>query len=466
MTSSLSLDDVHILGLGGAGMSGIARILIAQGKKVSGSDLKDSRRLSALRNLGVEVFIGHDQENVRSNKAVIASTAIKESNVELARARELGVPIYTRAEALRAITNGFETVAIAGTHGKTTTTSMVTVTLQNCELDPSFVIGSELAETGANAHLGHGEIFVVESDESDGSFLNLSPKVAVVTNVEPDHLDYWKQYERLERAFVDFVLKVKEQDGFAVICIDDKGGKRLAEEVDQQIKVISYGQSQADLLITSVTAKLPGYSFNLSYQGKDLGSFELSVPGMHNVLNATAAVAVGLGMGFDLEKIKFALQRFTGTRRRFEYRGSVNKIRVFDDYAHHPTEITATLKAAREVVGSGKLIVAFQAHHYYRTALFNKEFGEALGLADIAIVLEVFAPGEEPIPGASGQTMASYVPLPADSVIFEPSWSQVAKRLVERAAPNDIIMTLGAGDIGMLAGEILDLLTEKFADDQ
>jgi UDP-N-acetylmuramate--alanine ligase len=466
VTSSPSLDDVHILGLGGAGMSGIARILIAQGKRVSGSDLKDSRRLTALRNLGVEVFIGHNPENIHSNKSVIASTAIKENNVELTRARELGLAIYTRAEALRAITDGFQTVAIAGTHGKTTTTSMVTVALQNCELDPSFVIGSELAETGANAHLGHGEIFVVESDESDGSFLKLSPKVAVVTNVEPDHLDYWKQFEKLEQAFVDFVLKVKDENGFAVICLDDKGGKKLAQEVDQQIKVITYGQSEADLLITNVTAKLPGYSFNLSYQGEDLGIFELSVPGMHNVLNATAAVAVGIGMGFDVEKIRFALQKFTGTRRRFEYRGSVNKVRVFDDYAHHPTEITATLKAAREVVGSGKLIVAFQAHHYYRTALFNKEFGEALGLADIAIVLEVFAPGEEPIPGASGQTMASYVPLPEASVIFEPSWSQVANRLVERAAPNDIIMTLGAGDIGMLAGEILDLLAIKFADDK
>lgn len=465
MTSSLSLDDVHILGLGGAGMSGIARILIAQGKKVSGSDLKDSRRLTALRNLGVEVFIGHSAENLSANKSIIASTAIKENNVEIIRAKEMGLNIYSRAQALRAITHGFKTVAIAGTHGKTTTTSMVTVTLQNCQQDPSFVIGSELAETGANAHLGHGEIFVVESDESDGSFLNLSPKVAVVTNVEPDHLDFWKQYEKLEQAFVDFVLKVKDQDGFAVICTDDKGAFKLAQEVQEKISLITYGQSQADLLISNVKPKLPGYSFNLEFQNKALGEFELSVPGMHNVLNATAAVAVGIGLGFDLSKIRTALQTFTGTRRRFEYRGSVNKVRVFDDYAHHPTEITATLKAAREVVGSGKLIVAFQAHHYYRTALFNKEFGEALGLADIAIVLEVFAPGEEPIPGASGQTMASHVPLPKDAVVFEPSWSQVAKRLVERAEPNDIIMTLGAGDIGMLAGEILDLLSVKFSDD-
>jgi UDP-N-acetylmuramate--alanine ligase len=463
LSNNISLEDVHILGLGGAGMSGIARILVAQGKSVSGSDMKDSRRLSSLKNLGVQVFIGHNAENVDSKKSIIASTAIKESNIEIQRAKELNLPIYSRAQALSAITSDFTSIAIAGTHGKTTTTSMITVALQKCGLDPSFVIGSELTETGANAHLGHGDLFVVESDESDGSFLSLDPKVAVITNVEPDHLDHWKEFEKLEAAFLEFVLKVKANNGFAVICIDDQGANKLAEKAKDLIEMITYGTKNADLLITNVNHKLPGYSFNLSYKGKDLGEFDLSVPGMHNVLNATAAVAVGIGMQFELNKIKEALHGFTGTRRRFEYRGSVNKIRVFDDYAHHPTEITATLKAAREVVADGRLIVAFQAHHYYRTALFNKEFGEALGLADIAIVLEVFAPGEDPIPGASGQTMASFVPLPKEQVIFEPSWSKVAQRLVEPAQPNDIIMTLGAGDIGMLAPEILQLLDQKFS---
>lgn len=463
MNKKISLDDVHILGLGGAGMSGIARILIAQGKSVSGSDLKDSRRLSALKNLGVKVFIGHSDENVTKNKSIVASTAIKETNVEIQRAKELNLPIYSRAQALSAITSDYRTIAVAGTHGKTTTTSMVTVALQQCGLDPSFVIGSELAETGANAHLGTGDLFVVESDESDGSFLWLNPKVAIVTNVEPDHLDYWKDFHRLEAAFLEFVTKVKENSGFAVICVDDSGAKKLAALATKSIDLITYGTLDADLLITNVQPKLPGYEFNLKFKNNDLGLFELSVPGMHNVLNASAAVAAGIGLGFDLEKIKQALKSFTGTRRRFEYRGSVNKVRVFDDYAHHPTEITATLKAAREVVGNGRIIVAFQAHHYYRTALFNKEFGEALGLADIAVVLEVFAPGEDPIPGASGQTMASFVPLAKENVIFEPSWSKVAQRLVTPAQPNDIIMTLGAGDIGMLTPEILQLLEQKFS---
>lgn len=462
MTSSISLDDVHILGLGGAGMSGIARILVAQGKNVSGSDLKESRRLTALRNLGIEVFLGHKKENVKPTKTIIASTAIKSSNVEILAAIELGLKIYSRAEALSAITRDFKSIAVSGTHGKTTTTSMVTVMLQGCANDPSFVIGSELAETGANAHLGDSDLFVVESDESDGSFLYMSPSVAVVTNVEADHLDYWREFERLENAFLEFVLKVKDKQGFAVICVDDKGGHLLAEKAQKKIEMITYGQSNSDLQITQVTPGLPGFDFKLRFKGKDLGDFSLSVPGLHNVLNATAAVAVGLGLELDLDLIRNALKGFTGTRRRFEYRGSVRGVRVFDDYAHHPTEITATLKAARDVVENGKLIVAFQAHHYYRTALFNKEFGESLGLADIAIVLEVFAPGEEPIPGASGQTMASFVPLPKDQVVFEPSWSRVASRLVERAEPGDIIMTLGAGDIGMLGEEVLTLLQQKF----
>ena len=462
MTSSISLDDVHILGLGGAGMSGIARILIAQGHKVSGSDLKDSRRLTALKNLGVDVHIGHRKENVKPNKTIVASTAIKSDNIEISAAQEMGLQIYSRAQALAAITKDFKTIAVSGTHGKTTTTSMITVMLQGAGLDPSYVIGSELAETGANAHLGHGKHFVVESDESDGTFLQLNPQIAVVTNVEKDHLDYWKDFDRLADAFVQFVSKVKNNSGFAVICIDDEGGRLLAEKVSSKIKVITYGQKSADLKIINHEAKLPGYKFDVDYKGNKITDFELSVPGMHNVLNACAAVVVGLELGIETQKIKNALKKFTGTRRRFEFRGSVNQVRVFDDYAHHPTEIAATLRAARDVVGSGKLIVAFQAHHYYRTALFNKEFGESLGLADVAIVLEVYAPGETPIPGASGQTMASYVPLSREQVIFEPSFTQVPKHLVSFAEPNDIIITLGAGDIGMLGDEILDLLKKKF----
>ena len=457
------LGKVHILGLGGAGMSGIARLLCAQGVEVSGTDAKESRRLEALRKIGVKVFVGHSPQNLSDCQTVIHSTAIKENNPELMAAREKNLKVLRRADALGVLTRQFETIAVSGTHGKTTTTSMVTVALQACGEDPSFAIGSELSETGSNAHLGEGNTFVVEADESDGSFLFLSPKVAVVTNVEADHLDHWKTLENIENAFVEFCELTKTREGFTVICLDDKGGKNLIEKVKTKgVKVITYGTSHlSDLQITNLKLGLPGPSFEVVYLGQNLGKIELKVLGLHNALNAAAALCVGLGLGKDFESLRNGISKFTGTKRRFEYKGSADGIRVYDDYAHHPTEIEATLKAAREVVQGGSVVVAFQAHHYYRTALFNKEFGAALGLADQVVVLEVFAPGEEAIPGASGQTMASLVPLPPDQVIFEPSWSKVAQQLVNRAKPNDIIMTLGAGDIGLLAPEVLTLLEAR-----
>ncbi|MFZ9701622.1 MAG: UDP-N-acetylmuramate--L-alanine ligase [Candidatus Nanopelagicales bacterium] len=457
------LGKVHILGIGGAGMSGIARLLVAQGVTVSGSDAKDSRRVEALKKLGVKIFIGHDAKNLENVDTVIHSTAIKQNNFELKYASEIGLRILKRSDALGILTRQFETVAVSGTHGKTTTTSMVTVALQSCGLDPTFAIGSELSETGSNAHLGESKYFVVEADESDGTFLQLSPKVVIVTNVEADHLDHWQTLDRIENAFVEFTELTKTRNGFAVICQDDPGAKKLIQVAkSKSVKVLTYGQSSdSDLVISNLKLGIPGPTFDLIYKGKNLGNISLKVLGTHNALNAAAALLVGLELGFDFGKLKQGISNFSGTRRRFEFKGSVNGIRVYDDYAHHPTEITATLKAARDVVKDGQIIVAFQAHHYYRTALFNKEFGEALGLADKVVVLEVFAPGEEAIPGASGQTMASFVPLPKSQVIFEPSLLKVSQHLVTWANPNDIIMTLGAGDIGLLAPEVLSLLENK-----
>jgi UDP-N-acetylmuramate--alanine ligase len=457
------LGKVHILGIGGAGMSGIARLLVAQGVTVSGSDAKDSRRVEALKKLGVKIFIGHDAKNLENVDTVIHSTAIKQNNLELKYASEIGLRILKRSDALGILTRQFETVAVSGTHGKTTTTSMVTVALQSCGLDPTFAIGSELSETGSNAHLGESKYFVVEADESDGTFLQLSPKVVIVTNVEADHLDHWQTLDRIENAFIEFTELTKTRNGFAVICQDDPGAKKLIQSAkSKSVKVLTYGQSSdSDLVISNLKLGIPGPAFDLIYKGKNLGNISLKVLGTHNALNAAAALIVGLELGFDFGKLKQGISNFSGTRRRFEFKGSVNGIRVYDDYAHHPTEITATLKAARDVVKDGQIIVAFQAHHYYRTALFNKEFGEALGLADKVVVLEVFAPGEEAIPGASGQTMASFVPLPKSQVIFEPSLLKVSQHLVSWANPNDIIMTLGAGDIGLLAPEVLSLLENK-----
>jgi len=456
-------ESVHIIGIGGAGMSALARLLLARGVRVSGSDAKDSRRIDALRALGAKCDVGHDPANVTDVGAVVVSTAITESNVELAEAKRRGIPVMHRSVVLAMTTAGKDVLAVAGTHGKTTTTSMLTVILQACGVDPSFAIGSELHDSGSNAHLGTGDAFVVEADESDGSFLNLDARVGIITNIEPDHLNYWGTAEAMEAGFYDFAVAIGERDGYLVMCQDDTGAARLAGVLrDAGVDIRTYGVSaDSDYRITLGSLTAEGSGFRVD--GPDLRvDAHVRVAGQHNVLNATAAMIAAVGLGLPAQEVADAVAQFTGTRRRFEYRGEVAGVRVFDDYAHHPTEIAATLRAARDVVGEGRIRVAFQAHHYYRTAMYLTEFGKALGLADFVVVLEVFAPGEDPIPGASGQGMADAVPLPRDQVVFEPSWSAVATHLAEGAAPGDIIMTLGAGDISLLIPEVLDLLAHRF----
>ncbi len=473
LTDLDALGRVHFIGIGGAGMSGIARILLARGVPVSGSDAKDSRRLAALRALGATVWVGHDaahlqgdpDEGVGPADTVVVSTAIKAGNAELEESHRLGLRVMQRAEALATLMAPFRGIAVAGTHGKTTTTSMLTVALQHCGADPSFVIGSELNESGSNAHHGSGDLFVAEADESDGTFLALGATVGIVTNVEPDHLDYWGTFEAIERGFLDFATGVRDKGGFVSVCTDDAGGRRLADAARSVgVDVRTYGTgSDAEFRVEVLSQGEMGLRFDVVQRGVRLGQVELKVPGLHNALNATGALVAGIGLGFPQAEMRDGLEGFSGTRRRFDFRGMSDGVRVYDDYAHHPTEIAAVLRAARGVVGDARLVVAFQAHHYYRTALFAREFGQALGLADDVVVLEVFAPGEEPIPGASGQTMASHVPLPPEHVVFEPSWSRVSTELVDRSRPGDVVMTLGAGDIGMLSTEILDLLRGREA---
>ena len=450
-------DAVHILGIGGAGMSALARLLLARGVTVTGSDAKDSRRLQALRALGAQCYVGHDAAHVGEVGALVVSTAIADSNVELVAARERGIPVLHRSVALTMTMAGSQVYAVAGTHGKTTTTSMLTVILQACDADPSFAIGSELNDSGSNAHLGTGSAFVVEADESDGSFLRLDASVGIITNIEPDHLNYWGTAEAMEQGFLDFATGIRDRGGFVVMCADDPGAAAMTQRAQAEgVDVRTYGMEQpADYAVT--VAEATGESSTFVIEGPDLSvTAHVGVGGLHNVLNATAAMVAAAGAGFPTDGIVEGIGHFRGTRRRFEFRGEANGVRVFDDYAHHPTEIAATLRAARAVVGEGRIRVAFQAHHYYRTAMYLREFGEALGLADFVVVLEVFAPGEEPIPGASGQGMADAVPLPREDVVFEPSWGSVSGHLVRGAEQGDIIMTLGAGDIHLLVPEILD----------
>ncbi len=455
---------IHIVGIGGAGMSGIARVLLSKGYEVSGSDAKDSRRLQALKPLGAHVYVGHDGDKIlidgKQPGTVVVSTAIPETNPEVVKANQLGIPVLNRATALADLLTDSRVISVAGTHGKTTTTSMTTVILQEAGLDPSFVIGSEMNESGSNAHLGSGKDFVVEADESDGTFLVLPTTAGIVTNVEADHLNFWGTYEAVEQAFIDFVVGTSRKHGYAVVCGDDKGAAKVAQRARELgARVISYGQnSDNDAVVKLLPSKTAGSLFTVDYEGETFGPIQLKVPGAHNALNATAALLTTFELGCTKVQVVQGLEKFTGTHRRFEFRGEANGVRVFDDYAHHPTEIDAVLKAARVVAGNARVLAAFQAHHYYRTALFSKEFGQALGLADFVVVLEVFAPGETPIPGASGSTMAGNVPLPKERVVFEPSWSAVPKHLADHAKPGDIIMTLGAGDIGMMCPEILELL--------
>ena len=454
---------VHLVGIGGAGMSALARLMLAQGVRVSGTDAKESRRLAALRALGAQVSVGHDLAHLSGEppaSVVVASTAIPPTNPEVVEARRRGLQVWTRAEALNAVMEGREPIAVAGTHGKTTTTSMITVALQACGADPSFAIGSELQSSGTNAHWGSGPHFVVEADESDGSFLALTPRVAVVTNVEADHLDHWPDLASIEDAFVRFCTAARDAGGVAVICADDPGARRVAERARaEDVTVITYGQSpDADLRITGPAPRARGWSFGVVDHGVRRSPVALQVPGLHNALNAAAALTVASVLRLPEAEAAEGLATFTGTQRRFELRGQVDGIRVYDDYAHHPTEVEATLRAAREVAGDGRVVVAFQSHRYTRTAVFAREFGTALGLADEVIVLEVYSAGEQPIAGASGEVIAAAVPLPAGNVHFEPSWSHVPQAVVERVRPGDVVMTMGAGDVGMLAPQIVELL--------
>ncbi len=450
------LGPVHFVGIGGAGMSGIARILLARGVPVTGSDAKHSRTLSALAALGARVYVGHAAGQVADARTVVFSSAIRPSNPELVAARRRGLLVLPRAAALAAVMTGRRGVAVAGTHGKTTTTSMLTVALQHCRADPSFAIGGDLNEPGSNAHHGSGEIFVAEADESDGSFLLLSPYLAIVTNVEPDHLDHYANAAAVESAFVEFIGRI-DPAGYLVACLDDPGAARLADHARAAgLQVRTYGESAAaDLRLDGLALAGSTATYTAVDAGRSLGEIRLAVPGRHYALDSAAALAAGLLLDLPFAGLSAGLGSFAGSRRRFELKGTAGGVRVFDSYAHHPTEIRADLQAAREVAAGGRLIVAFQPHRYSRTAAFRAEFGTALGLADEVLVMDVYAAGESPIPGATGAAIAAAVPLPATAVVFEPSWSAVAGQLAGRARPGDLVLTLGAGDVTMLGGEVL-----------
>nr|WP_246401695.1 UDP-N-acetylmuramate--L-alanine ligase [Jiangella mangrovi] len=451
---------VHFVGIGGAGMSGIARILLARGVPVSGSDAKDSGGLAGLRALGAEVHVGHDAANVGLAETVVVSTAIRENNPEVVEARARGVQILPRAAALASVMAGRRAIAVAGTHGKTTTTSMTTVALQHCGADPSFAIGGNLNESGANAHDGSGDIFVAEADESDASFLAYDPEVAIVTNVEADHLDFYGTAEAYVAAFDAFVDCVT---GFLVVCADDPGSRALGERAAARgVVVHTFGESRgSDVRVTALDIAGPGASFELVARGRRQERIQLQLPGRHNALNAAGAFTAALGMGFAAGDVLDGLAGYTGTRRRFELKGVAGGVRVYDEYSHHPTEVAAALAAARGVAGPGRVIVVFQPHLFSRTRIFAEEFGVALGAADEVIVMDVYAAREDPEPGVTGALVAANVPLPPSQVVFEQSWSAVPELAASRAEPGDILLTVGAGDVTLIGPEVLDVLAAR-----
>jgi UDP-N-acetylmuramate--alanine ligase len=453
MSAPVLGSHVHLIGIGGAGMSGIARILLARGVRVSGSDAKDSRTVLALRALGAEVFVGHAASHVRGEPTVVVSTAIRETNPELAEARSRGLAVVHRAQALAALTQGYRVAAVAGTHGKTSTTSMLTVALQHCGMDPSFAIGGDLTVTGAGAHHGSGDVFVVEADESDGSFTAFAPLVAVVTNVEPDHLDHHGDEATYRAVFEEFLGRIAP-GGTLVTCADDPGAAALAAvAAERGLTVRCYGRTGVDARLLEYRPDGTGSRLVARHGGVEL-ALRLSVPGEHMALNALGALLAGVELGAPVEGLLAGLAGFDGVRRRFEFKGSSRGVAVYDDYAHHPTEVAATLRAARSVQ-EGRVIVAFQPHLYSRTRAFAAEFGAALGLADEVVVLDVYGAREDPEPGVSGRLVADAVPLPAERVHFVPTWADVPRVLAELARPGDLVLTMGAGDVTVLGPEVL-----------
>jgi UDP-N-acetylmuramate--alanine ligase len=454
---SLRGKRVHFIGIGGSGMSGLARIALADGITVTGSDAKDSSVLLALEALGATIFRSHAAENIDGADVVVYSTAISANNPELARALERSIPIMTRAKALSLLMFGLTNIAIAGTHGKTTTSSMATVAFQACGTDPSFAIGGTLSASGSNAHRGSGPFFIAEADESDGSFVAYHPKAALITNIEHDHVDFFATPEEVVSVFQSFALTIAN-DGFLIYCNDDDGSRSLGNSV-KHCRTYSYGtRDGSDLKIDHITLTAQGSTARAIWQGSVVGTIELQVPGHHNLLNAAGTLALGLTFELNPVALLNGLRSFQGAGRRFELKASINGVRIVDDYGHHPTEINVTLDAARRYADTGRVIVIFQPHRYSRTKAFLDQFAVALDKADDVTLLEIYAASEKPIPGISAENISQKM----KNGHFVPNFVEASDRVIALARPGDVILTLGAGDVNSLAPIIADGLIKRF----
>ena len=441
---------LHFVGIGGIGMSGIAEVLLNLGYRISGSDLKRSAITDRLATLGAVIMEGHAAANVGDAQAIVITSAVKADNPEVAEAVRKGIPVIPRGELLAELMRLKFGIAMAGSHGKTSTTSMVATVLSHAGLDPTVVVGGRVATMGgSNARVGQSDLLVVESDESDGSFLKLAPILAVVTNIDREHLDHYGTLDAVLQAFIDFVNKVPFY-GAAIVCLDDENVQRILPSIKR--RVVTYGtSSQADIEIRDVVMIAGASRFQLRRRGEDLGTFELQVPGMHNILNATAAVAIGLEMELSADQIREGLAQYRGVDRRFQLRGTVDGVRVVDDYGHHPTEIRATLQAAR--MGVERVLVLFQPHRYTRTQALMEDFARSFHQADCVWVTDIYAASEQPIAGVTAEalveTMRQFGHRGAE---YRGSIAAAVDRAVAEAKPGDLVLTLGAGSISQ-AGE-------------
>ncbi len=445
---------VHVVGVGGAGMSAIAGVLAAMGHTVTGSDLRASAGFDRLLARGVEVAIGHDEGNVGPAVEILTrSTAIPDRNVEVLAAVERGIPVHSRADILAAIAGTRSTVAVAGTHGKTTTSSMLALVLIEAGLRPSFIIGGDVNEIGTGAVWDSGEWFVIEADESDGTFIVLPRRAAVVTNVEADHLEYWGGFEPLRAAFVQFLA---ETEGPRVVCADDD----LAWDLSRELGVVTYGlEERADYQMVDVTRSRTGTTFTLTHHGEVLGEVTLPIAGLHNARNAAAAIVTGLLLGAPFEAGRDAMAKFAGVARRFQYRGDAHGVTFVDDYAHLPTEVGAALDAAAD--GDWHRVVGvFQPHRYSRTASLWSTFGDAFAKTDVLVVTDIYASGETPRPGVSGKLIVQAVldAHPWKRVVYVPHRADLVQFLTRELRPGDLCLTLGAGDLTTVPDEVLDRL--------
>lgn len=451
----------YFVGIGGAGMSGIARVLRELGHTISGSDLHISESAQRLAHMGVTIYEGHREDNLQEGiDAIVVSSAIPQDNPELVKAKRLGIPILHRADMLGQLMLRQKGIAVAGAHGKTTTTSMISLILEKNGWDPTVVVGGELTDIGGNAKLGQGKYLVAEADESDGSFIKLHPYISVVTNIEDDHLDHYGSRENIERAFLKFI-SLTHQDGSIVLCLDNPTIQKLLPQFKGP-KTITYGISSAgDYTVGNLIQQRIGSSCEVYYQGELLGELTLSVPGKHNLQNALAAIAVCHQAGIPFPQIAESLKLFKGVQRRFQKIGELNGVQIYDDYAHHPTELKATLAAARSMMPK-RVIAVFQPHRYSRTHFLYREFGSAFQDADLLFINEIYSAGEQPIPGVDAGLIVAQVKEQTNQPLeYIKDKAEIVQRLAEISQPGDLVITMGAGNIWTVGQDLYRKLLDK-----